>query len=134
MHSMTGQYLGGLRTQSTHLKSGNIIITDAPTDNQGKGEAFSPTDTLSAALASCMITIAGIAANTHGFDLTGTNWEVTKVMGTDPRRVTEIHIIFYFPKNNYSEKEKKIIENAILTCPAAKSLHPDLQQKVSLIF
>ncbi|HAL65647.1 MAG TPA: osmotically inducible protein OsmC, partial [Bacteroidales bacterium] len=80
-------YLGELRTKATHLQSGNSIITDAPLDNQGKGEAFSPTDLLAAALASCMLTIMGIAARTHGFNIDGTKAEITKIMESNPRRV-----------------------------------------------
>jgi uncharacterized OsmC-like protein len=135
MYTIVGKYLGDLRTVSTHLRSGKEIITDAPTDNQGKGEAFSPTDTLCASLAACMVTIAGIAANTHGFDITGTTWEITKIMASDPRRVQEVKIRFIFPKQiKYSDKEKKIIEHALINCPVAKSLHPDLKQTIVLEF
>jgi uncharacterized OsmC-like protein len=134
MHTIKGKYLGDLRTELTHLKSNNSIITDAPPDNNGKGEAFSPTDLLCASLASCMITIAGIAARTHQIDITGTTWHITKIMGTDPRRVIEIKIQFYFPKKEYSEKEISIIKNAALNCPVAKSLHPEIKQSVEFIF
>lgn len=127
-------YLGELRTEAIHLKSGNKIITDAPPDNQGKGEYFSPTDLLATTLASCMITIIGIAARTHGFDIDGTTASVTKIMGTDPRRVVEVVIILSFPHNRYTEKEKKIIEHAVQNCPVAKSLHPDLKQNVQINF
>jgi uncharacterized OsmC-like protein len=124
-------YNGGLRTTATHLQSSTDIITDAPVDNQGKGEAFSPTDLLATSLASCMLTIMGIAARTHGIDIDGTSAEVTKVMGTEPRRVTEIHVNFTFPKkNDYSDKQKKILENAALTCPVHYSLHPDIKRPV----
>ena len=114
------------------MRSGNTLITDAPVDNKGKGEAFSPTDLLATSLGSCMLTIMGIAAQTHGFDLDGTEIKITKIMADNPRRVGEVIVKFDFPKNNYSEKEKAIIENAARTCPVAKSLHPDLRQ--SLIF
>lgn len=128
-------YVGGLRTESTHLQSNNIIITDAPTDNHGKGEAFSPTDLMSTALANCMITVMGIKAkNENMTSIDGTVAEVTKVMYSEPRRVGEIHIKLIFPKNNFSEKEKKIYENTAHTCPVAKSLHPDLKQVIEFIW
>lgn len=125
-------YSGKLRTEATHLRSGNKITTDAPPDNQGRGEYFSPTDLLATSLASCMITIIGIAAETHGFNIDGTTARVTKIMGTDPRRVTEIVIHLEFPHDNYSEKERKIIEHAVRNCPVAKSLHPDLVQNITI--
>lgn len=131
---MTGKYLGQLRTEATHIKSNNKIITDAPIDNNGKGEAFSPTDLLCASLASCMITIAGISANTHQIFLGEVNWEITKIMGTEPRRVVEIGIKFYFPNNQFSEKDKAIIMRAALNCPVAKSLSTDIKQDIAFIF
>ncbi len=123
-------YLGDLRTQCTHYQSGTVILTDAPTDNQGKGEMFSPTDLAATSLASCMMTIIGILAQRSGFDITGTRAEVTKIMGTDPRRISEVKIDLFFPSNNYSEKEKAIIRNITKTCPVALSLHPDTIQNV----
>ncbi|MEO5912083.1 MAG: OsmC family protein [Pelobium sp.] len=125
-------YNGSLRTTSTHLQSGIEIITDAPVDNQGKGEAFSPTDLLATSLANCMLTIMGIAARTQEIDMDGTTAEVTKVMATEPRRVSEIHVNFSFPKkDSYSDKQKKILENAALTCPVHHSLHPDIKKPVN---
>ena len=124
------KYLGDLRTEAVHLQSGNKIITDAPVDNQGKGEAFSPTDMVATALGSCMMTIMGISANTHHFDLVGAEIKVTKIMQSDPRRIGEIRVELFFPPNNYSEKEKKLIKLAADTCPVAKSLHPDLKQTI----
>lgn len=124
-------YSGELRTQAHHLQSGNKLITDAPVDNQGRGEAFSPTDLVATALGSCMITIVGIAARNHGFDIDGTKLKITKIMASEPRRISEIKVDLIFPKNNYSKKEKKIIENSARACPVAKSLHPDLQQTLS---
>ena len=123
-------YNGDLRTTSIHTQSGTEIITDAPTDNQGKGEAFSPTDLLATSLGNCMLTIVGITANNHGFNIDGTTVEITKVMGQDPRRVVEIEVNFQFPSNNYTEREKTIIERAAKTCPVAYSLHPDIKQNV----
>lgn len=127
-------YLGDLRTRATHVRSGNKIITDAPPDNKGKGEAFSPTDLLATSLASCMITIMGISAREHGFDIDGTTAKVWKIMEANPRRVGEVKIELTFPKNNYSDKHKKLIEKAAFSCPVYKSLHPDLIKTISLIF
>lgn len=127
-------YLGELRAQATHVRSGQEIITDAPPDNQGKGEAFSPTDLLATSLGSCMITIMGIAARTHGFNMDGTTAKIWKIMGSNPRRVGEVKIELTFPKQNYSEKEKKIIEKAAFTCPVYLSLHPDLKKTIHFSF
>lgn len=123
-------YLGGLRTEAIHVQSGNKLITDAPTDNQGRGEAFSPTDLLSASLGSCMLTIMGILARNHNFNIDNTKCSITKIMAQNPRRVGEIQISFMFPEQ-YSEKEQKMLENAALTCPVLESLHPDLIKTVN---
>ena len=109
MATVQTKYLGDLRTESIHLQSGSKLITDAPTDNQGRGEAFSPTDLLATAYGACVLTIMGIAAKTHGFDIDGAELETTKVMGTEPRRVVELITSFKFPHNNYSAKQKKIL-------------------------
>ncbi|HNQ59503.1 MAG TPA: OsmC family protein [Bacteroidales bacterium] len=127
-------YLGELRTKATHLQSGSSIITDAPLDNQGRGEAFSPTDLLAAALASCMLTIMGIAARTHGFNLDGTKAEITKIMESNPRRVGEIIIHLYFPPHPFTEKEKQIIRNSAFTCPVYQSLNEQLKKTVHFHF
>lgn len=127
-------YLGELRTKAKHVRSGNEIITDAPPDNQGKGEAFSPTDLLATSLGSCMITIMGISAREHGFDIDGTTAKIWKIMEANPRRVGEIKIELTFPKNNYTVKEKKFIEKAAFTCPVYLSLHPDLKKTITLNF
>ncbi len=132
METVKTEYIGGLRTKAIHVKSGVELITDAPTDNNGKGEFFSPTDMVATALGSCMLTVIGIVAERSEFSITGTKLNITKVMGTDPRRITEIIIEFNFPDNNYSDKEKEIIKHTALTCPVAKSLHPDLIQ--TLVF
>ncbi len=123
-------YQGNLRTSAKHIASGNLIITDAPLDNQGKGEAFSPTDLLSTSLGSCMLTIMGIAAKTHSINMDGTKVSITKKMASDPRRVIEVEVQFWFPEISFTEKEKVILENAAITCPVAKSLHPDIFQNV----
>lgn len=128
------KYLGDLRTQATHIASGNTIITDAPLDNKGKGEAFSPTDLLSSSLASCMLTIMGIAANTHNININGTEAEVTKIMASGPRRVAEIHISMKMPRIAYSDKEKTILENAARTCPVALSINPGIIQKIDFVY
>jgi putative redox protein len=124
-------YIDELRTEAEHLYSGTRIITDAPLDNQGKAESFSPTDLLAASLGSCMITVVGIAARTHGFEerLRGTKIDITKIMKSEPRRVGEVQLAIYFPEgSNFDERERKIIENTARNCPVAKSLHPDLVQ------
>src|SRR5437762_598834 len=105
-------YLGHLRTEATHMRSGVKIITDAPPDNQGKGLSFSPSDLLATALGSCMLTIMGIAGRTHQINIDGTKIKVTKVMAANPRRVSEVHIEFDLPAVHYSDKEKAILENA----------------------
>ena len=130
MPTIETKYLGELRTHATHVRSGNTLITDAPVDNKGKGEAFSPTDLLATSLGSCAMTIIGIAAQTHGFNVDGTEIRITKIMAKTPRRVGEVILEFDFPKNNYSGKEKAIIENAARTCPVAKSLNQELKQTI----
>jgi len=124
------EYLGDLRTNATHLSSGNTLITDAPTDNNGKGEAFSPTDLMSTSLGSCMFTLMGIAAKNHGIEFKGGKAEVKKIMLTNPRRVGEISIHFILI-GNYEMKSKKILEHAAINCPVAKSLNPEILQNVS---
>lgn len=126
-------YLGGLRTRSTHLASGDTYLTDAPIDNQGKGEAFSPTDTVATGLASCMITVMGIKATTLQVDLEGLEAEVTKVMASNPRRISEIKVVLSFPKE-ISEKNQAILKNTALNCPVAKSLHPDVIQNITFLW
>jgi uncharacterized OsmC-like protein len=132
---MRTQYLGNLRTEIEHIQSGNKIITDAPLDNNGKGEFFSPTDMFASSLGSCMLTIIGIAANTHGFSIDGTTLEIEKIMAANPRRVAEIKIDVHFPKDaNYTDKQKRIIEAAAKTCPVANSLHPDVIKNITYIY
>lgn len=128
-------YEGDLRTVATHLKSGTTIETDAPTDNQGKGERFSPTDLVSAALASCMMTIMGIAARTHHIQLEGTTCQVQKIMESNPRRIGTIQVEMTIKGQlQYNDKEKAIIEHAALTCPVFLSLHPELKKDVQFIW
>jgi uncharacterized OsmC-like protein len=123
-------YLGELRTENEHLQSGNKVISDAPTDNQGKGEYFSPTDLLATALGSCIMTIMGIKARDAGIDIVGTEVEVTKIMASDPRRVAEVIVQFNFPDKTYSGEEKQFIESVAGISPVPLSLHPDLKQTV----
>ena len=122
-------YLGELRTEATHVQSGSKILTDAPTDNHGKGEAFSPTDLVAAAVGSCMMTLMGIAARTQGVDIVGTRLSITKVMSADPRRIGEIIIDIRFP-GEMAPKARTVLERAAATCPVARSLHPDCKQTV----
>jgi putative redox protein len=125
-------YLGDLRTEATHVFSGSKLITDAPPDNQGKGEYFSPTDLVATALGSCMVTIMGIASRTHDFNIDGAKMTITKIMTQEPpRKIAEIVIDLTFP-TDYPEKVKKIIEYTAKNCPVALSLHPDVKQTVRL--
>ncbi len=123
-------YLGDLRAESIHIQSGNKILTDAPTDNQGRGEAFSPTDLLATSLGSCILTIMGIKARENGIDLVGTEVEITKIMASDPRRVAEVIVEFYFPPKTYTGEQKRMIESVAGTSPVPLSLHPDLKQTI----
>ncbi|WP_340074765.1 OsmC family protein [Leptobacterium sp. I13] len=118
-------YEGNLRTRCTHIRSGDEFITDAPIDNNGKGEAFSPTDTVATALASCMFTVMGIKAQNIDIDLTGAIASVTKIMASDPRRISKILVVFDIPVFT-SEKNQKILEHTANTCPVFYSLHPDI--------
>lgn len=128
-------YISDLRTTATHLQSASTIETDAPTDNNGKGERFSPTDLVATALASCMLTIIGIAANAHGFNIDGTECTVTKIMASEPRRIGEIVVVMTLPKNAaYDYKTKAIIERAAYTCPVFESLHPELKKTISFLW
>lgn len=122
-------YLGELRTSSIHVSSNSEIISDAPLDNNGKGEAFSPTDTVANALGSCMFTVMGIKARDLNVDLSGSTAEVTKIMGTEPRRITEIHITFNM-NINPENKTKTILERTANTCPVHYSLHPDIKKEI----
>jgi putative redox protein len=124
-------YEGSLRTTAKHLQSSTSIETDAPLDNQGKGERFSPTDLLATSLGSCMMTIMGIKARDMQVDLNGVTIDIQKHMKSDPRRVGGVDVTFTFPDTlNLDEKQKTILENAALACPVAKSIHPDIEQNV----
>lgn len=123
-------YTGNLRTENKHLKSGGTYITDAPVDNNGKGEAFSPTDTVATGLANCILTVMGIKARQMDANMTGAVAAVTKTMASDPRRISKIEIEITMPEG-FSEKEKKILEHTARTCPVHYSLHPDIDKGVS---
>lgn len=130
------EYISQLRTECTHIKSGKTFITDAPTDNKGKGNAFSPTDTAATALASCMLTIMGIYAIEKDFDLNGSKAIITKHMSAEkPRKIIKIDIdMTVSATKTLSEKEKISIERAAKTCPVALSLHPEIEQNLKLSF
>lgn len=127
MTTSTVIYQGNLRTEATHQQSGNQILTDAPKDNHGKGEAFSPTDLVATALASCMMTIMGIKAADMALDLRGMKADVTKVMSENPRRIAEIIVTINVPLA-LSDKEKQVLQAAAHTCPVAQSLHTETKQ------
>ena len=134
METARTKYLGDLRTEITHLRSGSFIITDAPVDNKGKGENFSPTDMVASALGSCIYTIMGIAAREHVFSIEGSSCNITKIMTDSPRKIGEIKIEFDFTMNDYTDKQKKILEYCVKTCPVALSLNESVFQNVKLLF
>ena len=126
-------YKNNLRTEAQHIASGQKIITDAPLDNNGKGEAFSPTDLVATALASCMITIMAIAAEKNGINISETSASVKKVMGINPRTISDIVIEIKMSKD-LALKDRKRLEKAALACPVHKSLHPDMNKKITFIY
>jgi putative redox protein len=129
----TVMYEGDLRTVATHLQSGTVIETDAPLDNQGKGERFSPTDLIATALGCCMMTLMGIKARDLALDLRGTKIEIQKLMKTDPRRIGSIHLTIHLPNTLVlTEKQQIILERAARTCPVMYCIHPDME--VDLVF
>jgi putative redox protein len=131
---MTGIYQGELRTELTHLRSGNKIITDAPPDNNGKGEAFSPTDLACAALSSCMMTLMGILARREGIDLAGLRSKIVKIMDNNPRKIAEIQITFTHVNLVATDVQKEKLKHAALTCPVALSLSENIKQTVTFHF
>ncbi len=134
METAATKYKGDLRTEITHLRSGSVITTDAPIDNKGKGENFSSTDLVASALGSCIFTIMGIAAREHGFSIDGASCKITKIMTEKPRKIGEIKIDFDFTMNEYTDKQKKILEYCVKSCPVALSLNESVFQNVKLIF
>ncbi len=127
-------YIGGLRTEAIHIKSNTQIVTDAPTDNQGKGESFSPTDLVATGLGACMLTIMGIKARDKGIDMEGTTVDTIKTMASKPRRISKIEVNMTMPKKEYSDEDKKVLEMAAKACPVGRSLHPDLEITVQMIW
>ena len=125
-------YTGNLRTEATHLRSGSMIETDAPVDNHGKGERFSPTDLVATALGSCILTTMALAGNVHHINIDGTVCQVEKIMTAAPRKIGEIKVVLDFPATaRYSPKQKQILEMAATTCPVMESLHPDCRKKIT---
>ena len=134
MPTIKSSYLGNLRTQSEHIQSGTQILTDAPVDNNGKGEKFSPTDLVSSALGSCMVTIMGIVAERDGLSLDGLSWEVTKVMQSNPRKIAEIVVDFHWENPAQDPGMIQKLKNAARTCPVALSLDPAIKQTINFNF
>ncbi|WP_296703507.1 OsmC family protein [Algoriphagus sp.] len=134
MPTIKSSYLGNLRTVSEHIQSGTTILTDAPIDNNGKGEKFSPTDLVSSALGSCMVTIMGIVAERENLELNGITWEVTKIMQSSPRKIQEIIINFHWDNPVEDSKILKKLKNAARTCPVALSLDPAIKQTINFNF
>jgi len=124
---------GDQRSEVTHTQSGEKLFTDAPTDNHGKGEYFSPTDLVAASLGSCILTMMDAYAVQHGMDLRGTKVITDKIMAADPRRIGEIRIDIYFPED-YTDKQKAALKRAADTCPVGKSLHPDMVKTINFYF
>ena len=133
-HKIESSYLGELRVSSTHLASNTEFITDAPVDNNGKGESFSPTDLVATALGTCMITVMGIYAEKNGILMPNVYSRTNKVMSSTPRKISKLKIEIIFGDNQLSEVEKKSLKDVALNCPVAKSLHPDLKQEIEFIF
>lgn len=134
MAQINAEYAGSLRTEAVHLKSGNKIITDAPPDNNGKGQAFSPTDLVCSALSSCMMTIMGILAEREGIKLKGLSSEITKIMDDHPRKIREIQIRFTHPNLDATDIQKEKLKRAALTCPVALSLSDSVKQTIEFDF
>ena len=131
----TVTYEGDLRTSAKHVFSGSIVETDAPLDNHGRAERFSPSDMVATALASCMCTVMGIAAKTHKIAIEGMECEVEKIMTSNPRRIGEIKVNVIFPKGaKISDKYRSILERAALTCPVYESLHPEIKKTILFIW
>jgi len=127
-------YTGQLRTEAVHVRSGNKLITDAPVDNHGKGETFSPTDLLATSLASCIFTIMGIKAEAAGFSIDGATAKTWKIMSENPRRVAEVKIEYDFSMCDLTDKQKRLLEGLVKVSPVPLSLHPDTKQSVSIKF
>jgi uncharacterized OsmC-like protein len=127
-------YEGNLRTRMTHIYSGSEVITDAPLDNHGLAQAFSPTDMVATALGSCMLTVMGIKAHDINVELKGTEIEITKHMTGNPRRIAAVDVVIKFAAGDYTDKEKTILQNTAKTCPVALSLHPEIEQRLEFVW
>ncbi len=134
METIRTTYTGQLRTEAIHVQSGNKLITDAPIDNHGKGETFSPTDLLATSLASCIFTIMGIKAEANGFSIDGATAKTWKIMTENPRRVAEVKIEYDFSMCKLNEKHKKILQGLVKVSPVPLSLHPETKQNISIKF
>ena len=134
METAKTKYLGELRTEMTHVRSGTVVVTDAPVDNKGRGEFFSPTDLVASALGSCIYTIMGIAAREHGFSIDGSSCSITKIMSDKPRKIAEIKIEIDLTAHEYTEKQKTILEHCVKTCPVSLTLNESVFQNVVLKF
>ena len=134
MKTVDTKYVGGLRTSSVHLKSNNTFQTDAPLDNNGKGETFSPTDTVAAALGACMMTVMAIAGEKKGLDMSGMHLATEKVMAVNPRRISALKVDFYWENCGLSEEDRAWIKDIGINCPVALSLHPNLRQEINFHF
>ncbi len=134
METIRTSYLGDLRTEAVHVQSGNKLITDAPTDNKGKGEYFSPTDLVATALTSCIFTIMGIAARENNFSIEGATAKTTKIMRNDPRRIQEVQVEFDFSELDLGEKEQNILRKLVKASPVPRSVSEELVQNVRLKF
>lgn len=134
MLTSTVEYLGELRTEATHVLSGNKIVTDAPPDNQGRGEAFSPTDLCATSLATCMLTIMGISARNQQIDITGARAEVKKIMASDPRRIGRIELTIFMPPGDYTDVQKEKLETAGRNCPVHFNLYEGLEEVVNFVW
>ncbi len=132
MKTSTVVYQGDIHTECQHLRSGQIIHTDGPIDNFGKGEAFSPTDLVATALGACMLSIMGIAAKTHEIDIVGARAEVLKIMAENPRRIARIEVDIFMPEKTYSDKEKAILTHAAKSCPVGRSLNENLEEVLTI--
>ncbi len=134
MNKIISEYKGNLQISSTHCQSGAVLITDAPTDNGGKGTSFSPTDMCALSLGTCAMTMMGLYAQSHGLDISGATMETEKIMATNPRRIAEIKVSITMPAREFSEKDKQAFKNVIKTCPVHHSLHPGVVQSITLLW
>ena len=135
MITIKSKYTGGLSTKSVHVKSGNTYETDAPVDNNGKGETFSPTDTLATALGTCMMTVMAIAGEKKGLDMSGMHLETEKIMVADPkRRISELKMDFFWPDCSLDDVDRLWVKDIGLNCPVALSLSDNLKQNITFHF